>query len=61
MDIIYLPKKSGFRNINIIPFDWLHPSIPEKYINHGNKKSLVIEKIPILLAFSGSLLFEADE
>ncbi len=52
-------KKFGFSQINIIPFDWLHPAIPPRFISSVQILGNVIEKIPVIREFSGSLLISA--
>lgn len=52
-------KKAGFRKINIVPFDFLHPAIPQKFIIPLSKAGLIIEKIPILKEIAGSLFITA--
>jgi 2-polyprenyl-3-methyl-5-hydroxy-6-metoxy-1,4-benzoquinol methylase len=52
-------KKAGFIKIKIIPFDWLHPIVPEKWINFVISLGDLLEKVPIVKEFSGSLLIKA--
>jgi 2-polyprenyl-3-methyl-5-hydroxy-6-metoxy-1,4-benzoquinol methylase len=49
----------GFEKVKITPFDWLHPYTPSKIIKLVYRTGLIIEKIPLLREFSGSLLIEA--
>ncbi|MGB4294498.1 MAG: class I SAM-dependent methyltransferase [Smithellaceae bacterium] len=46
---------SGFSEIKINPFDWLHPATPSRLIEMVEKIGLLLEKIPLLRQFSGSL------
>ena len=46
---------AGFENVEITPFDWLHPSTPALLISAVSKIGLVLEKIPLLREFAGSL------
>ncbi len=48
-------EKIGFINNSIVPFDWLHPDVPEKLIPFVSATGLVLEKIPLIREFSGSL------
>jgi ubiquinone/menaquinone biosynthesis C-methylase UbiE len=48
-------KKHKFINISIIPFDFLHPSIPKNLITLINSIGLFVEKIPVLKEIAGSL------
>jgi 2-polyprenyl-3-methyl-5-hydroxy-6-metoxy-1,4-benzoquinol methylase len=50
-----LLSASGFTDIQINPFDWLHPSTPAKLIAIIEKVGEIIEKIPFVREFSGSL------
>lgn len=49
----------GFEEVEITPFDWLHPYTPDKLIKLVYRTGLVIEKLPLLREFSGSLLIRA--
>lgn len=52
-------KEVGFGSITVAPFDFLHPIIPFKLVNFFDKIGGMIETIPILKEFSGSLLITA--
>jgi 2-polyprenyl-3-methyl-5-hydroxy-6-metoxy-1,4-benzoquinol methylase len=51
--------EAGFEEIRITPFDWLHPYIPSRLIKIVFRIGLIIEKIPLIREFSGSLLIKA--
>jgi len=53
-------EEAGMIKVEITPFDWLHPSTPEKLISQVNSLGQIFEKIPILNEFSGSLLIRAE-
>ena len=46
---------TGFEEIDIIPFDWLHPATPEKLIHAVSRIGRLLESIPVVREFSGSL------
>jgi len=52
-------QESGFQDIEIKPFDWLHPSVPKQLIGPVSSIGKVLEEIPFLREFSGSLLIKA--
>jgi len=52
-------QKIGFQDIKIVPFDWLHPSVPKQLIGFVSTIGRVLEKIPLLREFSGSLHIKA--
>jgi SAM-dependent methyltransferase len=52
-------RKAGFRNIEVAPFDWLHPSVPRALIGWVSAMGRLIEAIPLLREFSGSLYIKA--
>jgi 2-polyprenyl-3-methyl-5-hydroxy-6-metoxy-1,4-benzoquinol methylase len=52
-------KSIGFIHIEIIPYDWLHPAIPESIINYVSTTGKVIERIPIIRELSRSLNIKA--
>lgn len=45
----------GFVDIQITPFDWLHPATPSKLINVVEKAGLFFETVPFVREFAGSL------
>ncbi|MBI5574843.1 MAG: methyltransferase domain-containing protein [Deltaproteobacteria bacterium] len=47
--------KAGFDMIEITPFDWLHPHTPERLIGLVGATGRMLEKIPLLREFAGSL------
>jgi SAM-dependent methyltransferase len=54
-------KNIGFHKIEITPFDWLHPSTPPALIRLVGSSGRIIEKIPFLREFSGSLFIKATK
>ena len=52
-------QRAGFRNIDIVPFDWLHPSVPRALIGWASAMGRLFEAIPLLREFSGSLYIKA--
>lgn len=49
----------GFSDIQIKPFDWLHPAIPKGIIRFVQTVGRGFETIPLIREFSGSLLISA--
>jgi 2-polyprenyl-3-methyl-5-hydroxy-6-metoxy-1,4-benzoquinol methylase len=52
-------QKAGFTDIEITPFDWLHPSVPRSFIGLVSGMGRTVEMIPFLREFSGSLYIRA--
>ncbi|MCX5677946.1 MAG: class I SAM-dependent methyltransferase [Candidatus Omnitrophica bacterium] len=52
-------RESGFREIEIAPFDWLHPYVPRSLIGMVSAMGRMFEATPILREFSGSLYIKA--
>jgi SAM-dependent methyltransferase len=50
-----LLQRIGFVEVRIIPFDWLHPATPRGLITAVSLVARVLEKLPLLREFSGSL------
>lgn len=50
---------AGFVDVQITPFDWLHPSTPSKLIHLFEKMGTCAERIPVLKEFAGSLHISA--
>lgn len=51
--------ETGFNEISVAPFDFLHPAIPGRFMDFFDKLGRKIEAIPGLKEFSGSLLITA--
>lgn len=49
-------KKIGFRHVEVINYDFLHPQTPEFATNTIEKLSNILEKTPLIKEISGSLL-----
>ena len=47
--------QAGFVDVQITPFDWLHPATPSTLINAVEKAGLFFEKVPLVREFAGSL------
>jgi hypothetical protein len=52
---------AGFEDIRITPFDWLHPATPRPLIGFVSAIGKVLERIPVVREFSGSLLISANK
>jgi len=51
--------KSGFTQVKIVPFDFLHPATPSALIPAVSGLGKILEAIPLLREISGSLLISA--
>lgn len=54
-----LLKQSGFVEISITPFDWLHPAVPSIMIKPVMTCGRIFEALPVIREFSGSLIIRA--
>ena len=54
-------RRAGFCDIEIIPFDWLHPSTPEGFIPEVRWLCRILERIPVVREFAGSLWIRAKK
>jgi ubiquinone/menaquinone biosynthesis C-methylase UbiE len=54
-----LMRKTGFADIVIKPFDFLHPAVPSSFIPFVSALGLTVEKIPVLKEIAGSLYISA--
>jgi len=52
-------KEHGFKEISVEPFDFLYPMIPAGLANAMKVVSAVLEKIPVVSEFAGSLIIRA--
>ena len=49
----------GFERVRIIPFDWLHPATPRPLIPVVGGIGAVLEWLPVVREFAGSVLIQA--
>lgn len=56
-----LLSKIGFTNVQLTPFDWLHPATPRIFIPAVSLLGMVFEKTPLVREFAGSLLIRASK
>ncbi|MBT8196589.1 MAG: methyltransferase domain-containing protein [Bacteroidia bacterium] len=49
-------NKIGYKNVNIFPYDFLHPITPKPMIGLVNGVGKAIEKIPVLKEIAGSVV-----
>jgi SAM-dependent methyltransferase len=56
-----LMGKTGFRNIEISPFDFLHPKLPARLITIGGQIGSLLERTPLVSEFAGSLYIRATK
>jgi SAM-dependent methyltransferase len=54
-----LLEQTGYRDIRIDPFDFLHPKTPTLLINRVSQFGRFLEKMPIVSEFAGSLYIRA--
>lgn len=57
--ITKLLKKYKFKNIEVIPFDFLHPAVPKKLIKTISGVGKAVEKTPVMKEIAGSLFIRA--
>jgi len=54
-----LLQQTGFRDIRIDPFDFLHPKTPTVLIGRVNAFGRFLERVPVISEFAGSLYIRA--
>src|SRR5437773_11401730 len=54
-----LLKETGFRDVQIDPFDFLHPKTPSPLVNGLNAIGRFLENLPAISEFAGSLYIRA--
>ncbi len=54
-------KAVGFAEILIRNTDWLHPATPQSLIPIVSQMGLVLERIPLIKEFTGSVLISAQK
>ena len=56
-----LLKETGYRDVRIDPFDFLHPKIPVPLAGRMNALGRILERVPVLSEFAGSLYIRAGK
>jgi ubiquinone/menaquinone biosynthesis C-methylase UbiE len=56
-----LLKQTGFKDVEIFPYDFLHPAVPGFCISLASTIGKVIEKIPLLKEVAGSVIIYAKK
>lgn len=54
-----LLEQTGYRDVRIDPFDFLHPKTPVPLINRVNALGRCLENVPLISEFAGSLYIRA--
>lgn len=54
-----LLEQTGYRDVRIDPFDFLHPKTPVPVINGVNALGRFLESVPVISEFAGSLYIRA--
>jgi SAM-dependent methyltransferase len=54
-----LLEQTGYRDVRIDPFDFLHPKTPVPLINRVNALGRFLENVPVISEFAGSLYIRA--
>jgi len=53
--------KSGYKDVTLYPFDFLHPRTPDFLTGFVDTLSRLIEKVPVISEIAGSLYIEATK
>ncbi len=51
-----LMAKTGFNNIELFPYDFLHPNVPQSLISFVDKLGKSLERIPMVREIAGSVI-----
>jgi 2-polyprenyl-3-methyl-5-hydroxy-6-metoxy-1,4-benzoquinol methylase len=54
-----LLEKTGYCDIRVEPFDFLHPQVPARLVNRMKTVSRLLERLPVVSEFAGSLYIRA--
>jgi hypothetical protein len=52
-------EQTGYSDVRIDPFDFLHPKTPVPLINRVNALGRFLETVPVISEFAGSLYIRA--
>jgi 2-polyprenyl-3-methyl-5-hydroxy-6-metoxy-1,4-benzoquinol methylase len=56
-----LVKQTGFHDVRVDPFDFLHPKTPGPLVHRLNRVGRFLEKIAVISEFAGSLCIRASK
>ncbi|MDR0560314.1 MAG: class I SAM-dependent methyltransferase [Prevotellaceae bacterium] len=56
-----LLQKTGYKNVRVFPYDFLHPAIPHSLTGIFSAIGQTIEKIPLLKEIAGSVIIYAEK
>lgn len=56
-----LLHKAGFRQVHVVPFDFLHPRLPQGLISPVQTIGRLFEKLPLVSEIAGSLYIRASK
>lgn len=56
-----LLRETGFVEFSVVHFDFLHPLVPVRWISVVENIGIILERLPVVRAFSGSLMFVAKK
>ena len=54
-----LLEQKGYRDVEIVPFDFLHPKTPVPLVDRLDAVGRFLEKVPVISEFAGSLYIRA--
>jgi len=54
-------EENGFCNVEVIPFDFVHPLTPVGVLKQMRMFSNIFEKLPFIQEISGSLIIKAEK
>lgn len=54
-------RRHGFVKATAVPFDFLHPSIPGPLLRWVERPLLLMERVPVMKEFAGSLVIQASK
>ncbi len=54
-------RDKGFTEISVVPFDFMHPRIPESLLGMAGQVTSVLEKVPVLKEIAGSLIIRCHK
>jgi len=48
-------RGTGFSDVEVAPFDWLHPATPDPYVSAVGRTGRLLARLPLIREFAGSL------
>jgi ubiquinone/menaquinone biosynthesis C-methylase UbiE len=54
-------RKVGFSDVQVFPYDFLHPLVPKSFVSVVERIGMFVERVPVVREIAGSLIITAQK